>query len=170
MTEIRWHTLAALAVIVPLLAVGAEIGGVWFGFPARPDWLWILAFSAALRATPARALLAFASCGFLRDVFLGPRLGAGVIAYVLIGWALLSWRTFATERSLLTAPLLAGATAFLAALLRHSLDFGFAAYTLADRVFFVSAGDGLLTGLLYLPFVLILHFPPLCPWQERSGL
>ncbi len=167
--EIRWHTLFGLAVLAALLQVGLETGGLWFGFPARPDWLWILALSATLRTAPTTAMIAFASCGIVRDLFLGPRMGAAAIAYILIGWLALSWRTLAVERSLVTAPLLAGTTAFLAALIRHSLEYGTLAYTLADRVFFVSVGDGLLTGVLYLPFALILSLHAFRPWQERSG-
>lgn len=167
--EVRWYTLFGLAVLAALAQAGLETGGLWFGFPARPDWLWILALCATLRTSPTSALIAFASCGIVRDLFLGPRLGAAAIAYILVGWLTLSWRTLASERALLTAPLLAGTTAFLAALIRHALAYGPFAHKLADRVFFVSVGDGLLTGVAYLPLALILSLGAFRPWRERSG-
>ncbi|MDR1745401.1 MAG: hypothetical protein LBS30_06585 [Planctomycetota bacterium] len=167
--EIRWPTLFALAVLVSLMQIGLETGGVWFGFPARPDWVWCVAFYAVLRAAPVSALIAFASCGIVRDLFLGPRLGSAAIAYIVVGWLALSWRSFASERVFLTTTLLAGTTAFLAALLRHALDYGPLAYTLIDRVFFVAVGDGLLTGAAYPFLAVLLSLRAFRPCQERLG-
>lgn len=167
--EIRWYVLVAMAVLIGMGQIALETGGVWFGFPARPDWLWALAFFAALRTTPMSALAAFAACGVVRDVLLGPRLGSAAIAYILVGWLVLSWRLLASQHGFLTSTLLAGVTAFLVALIRHALDYGSQTYTLIDRIFFVSVGDGLLTGVAYLPLILILSVNSFCPWRERSG-
>ena len=167
--EIRWPTPVAMAVLVAMCQLAAETSGLWFGFPARPDWLWGLAFHAALRTAPGAALVAFASCGLVRDLFLGPTLGSAAIAYILVGWAVLSWRLLAVGHNILTTVLLAGVTAFLESLVRPALDYGSLAYRLMDRVFFVSMGDGLLTGAAYLPLVLILGLGPFRPWEERGG-
>lgn len=167
--EIRWPTLVSMAILVAMLQLASETAGLWFGFPARPDWLWGVAFYAVLRTTPASALVAFASCGLLRDLILGPKLGSAAIAYILIGWTVLSWRLLAAGHNILTTTLLAGVTGFLASLIRHSLDYGPLAYRLVDRVFFVSVGDGALTGAAYLPLVVILGMGPFRPWQERDG-
>jgi rod shape-determining protein MreD len=167
--EIRWYTLVALALLTGLAHLASETSGLWFAFPARPDWLWGLAFFAVLRTPPVSALAAFAACGVVRDALLGPRLGSAAIAYILVGWLVLSWRHLGGRHGILTSVLLAGVTAFLAALIRHSLDYGWLAHRLVDRIFFVSIGDGLLTGVGYLPLMLVLSAASFRPWRERSG-
>lgn len=167
--EIRWATLIAMAVLVAMGQLLAETSGLWFAFPARPDWLWVLGFYAALRTASGSALVAFATCGLVRDLILGPTLGSAAIAYILVGWLVLSWRLLAAGHNIVTTVLLAGATAFLESLVRHSLDYGPLAFRLVDKVFFASVGDGVLTGIAYLPLMLVLSLGPFRPWEERSG-
>ncbi len=167
--EIRWYVLIAVAVLLGLAQLASETAGLWFDFPARPDWLWGVAFFAVLRTAPTAALTAFAVCGLVRDAVLGPKLGSAAIAYILVGWPVLSWRLLGGRHGVVTTTLLAGVTAFFAAVLRHLLDYGGFAYTLGDRIFFISVGDGLLTGLGYLPLMLVLGSASFRPWRERSG-
>ncbi|MCC8108362.1 MAG: hypothetical protein LIQ30_04800 [Planctomycetes bacterium] len=167
--EVRWFVLLPLAVILGVVQVFLEVGDVWFGFPARPDWLWILAFVATLRTTPVEAIGAFALCGLTRDLFLGPRLGSGTFAFVLIGWVAIHWRLLATTRGWLFQILIAALSAFLVALVRHGLDYGWLTYKLMERWFFVSMADGLLTGVGYLPLALVLGLSSFRPWKTRSS-
>lgn len=167
--EIRWWVLIAVGMLIGFGQLFLEISGSWFSFPARPDWFWCLAFCAALRTSPVSAIAVFGLCGVMRDLLLGPRLGAGAIAFVAVGWLALSWRVLAVDRGWMWAALLAGVTAFLEALLRHSLEYGMLAHKLVERVFFVSLGDAALTALGYLPLTLVLAFHSFRPWRERSG-
>lgn len=167
--DIRWWALAPVGILIGLGQLFLEVSGVWFDFPARPDWLWCLAFFAALRTPPVSAICAFAACGFLRDVILGPKLGAGCIAFIVVGWIVLSWRILASDRGWPSAALMAGATAFLVAVLKHGLDYGGMTYKLMERVFFVSLGDAALTGVAFLPLALLLSSGSFRPWRARSG-
>lgn len=167
--EVRWYALAPTAILIALLHLAVEMGGLWFSFPARPEWLWGLAFYATLRTPSTQALVVFFLCGLVRDCLLGPRLGAGTLAYLLLGWVTLHWRFFAASRGLPMQVLLVGWSAFFVALLKHALDYGPLAYKLLYRVFFVSFGDGVLTGLAYLPLLVVLSLDSFRPWRERSG-
>ena len=166
--DIRWFVLVPVAILIGLASVVGEVLGIWGGFPARPDWLWCLAFFAALKAPPAASVAAFFLCGVLRDVILGPRLGSAALAYTLIGWLSLAWRVLATARGWPSQALVAGWAAFLAALVRHSLDYGPLAYTLLYRIVFTSFADGILTMLAYMPLAALLSTDSFRPRRERD--
>ena len=167
--DVRWPTLAAMAIILSLGALAAEIWGLWFRFPSRPDLLWILAFYTVLRVPPARATAAFALCGLIRDLFLGPRLGSAMLAYLVLGWLALHWRFIAIAWGGVGQALVAGAGGFLAALARHALDYGPLTYKLLYRTLFVSLGDGVLTLLAYIPLAALLGLEAFRPWRARDG-
>lgn len=166
---IRWPTLICVAVLFGMAHLASETGALWFGFPARPDWIYLVAFVCTLRASPVAAVTAFACCGLVRDLVLGPKLGAAVIAYILVGWSTTAWRTLAANQGVLATTLSAGITAFVASLIKHSLDYGMQTHKLIDRIFFIAVGDGLLSGVAYLPLVFLLGIEALKPWQERDG-
>ncbi len=168
--EIRWSALVPLALVVGLAALFAEIAGFWGKFPARPDWLWILAFYAAMRATPVPSITAFAWCGFVRDVTLGSSLGSGAIAFVLTGWIALYWKPLASTRGWPGQAVTVGAGGFLVGVIRHGLDAGWLFPNVMDAVFFVSLGDGLLTSLAFIPLAIVFSLSPIRPWRERTGL
>lgn len=167
--DVRWYALIPTAMLMALAHLTAEMGGLWFSFPARPEWLWALAFYATLRTPPVQALAAFFLCGLLRDCILGPRLGAGAMAYLVVGWVTLNWRFLATSRGWPMQALVAAWSAFFVAMLKHALDYGPLAYKLLYRVFFVSFGDGVLTGFAYLPLLLVLSLDSFRPWRQRGG-
>lgn len=166
--NVRWWALIPVSILLGFGQLFSEVSGLWFGFPARPDWLWCLAFIAALRTPPVSAIFAFGLCGFMRDGILGPKLGSACLSYLIVGWVVLSWRILASDRGWFGAALMAGVTAFLTAVLKHSLDYGAMTYKLIDKVFFISLGDAALTGLVYLPLALILYLDSFCPWRERT--
>lgn len=167
--EIRWYALIPTAVLFCFMELAVETAGLWFRFPIRPNWLWCLVFFAVLQAPAIQAVLAFALCGALRDVLLGPRLGAGTLAFIIGGWFVLHWRLLATTRGVLSQAIIAGATALLVSLLKHGLDYGPLAYKLVYRIIFMSFGDALLTLAAYIPVAAFLSWEPFRPWRERSG-
>lgn len=167
---IRWYALVPVAMLVCLAVLLVETAGLWpRAFPARPDWLWALVFFTTLKTKPVPSIAAFALCGLFRDVMLGPRLGAGVFAYVTVGWMMLHWRMLATPRGWFSQLFAAGASAFLVALLRHALDYGPQAYKLMYRILFVSFADGVLTALVYVPMAGVLCLEAFRPWRRRDG-
>lgn len=167
---IRWYALVSEILLICLAALLAETAGVWpRGLPARPDWLWCLAFFVTLKVRPVPSLLVFAVCGLFRDAMLGPRLGSACIAYVAIGWLALHWRVLATTRGWAPQLVAAGGSAFFAALLRHALDYGPLAHKLVYRILFVSFADGVLTALTYVPMAAVLCSGAFRPWRRRDG-
>lgn len=166
--DIRWYVLVPVAIIIAFGQLVAETSGLYFSFPARPSWLWCLAFFATLRTPPTPAIIAIALCGFIRDLSLGPKPGSASLAFIVVGWLALSWRLLASERSFAYQTLFVGVTAFLVSLLKHSLDYGFLTHKLIDRVFFVSVGDALLTLVAYPLLALALSFKSFRPWREIS--
>ncbi|MCD8139826.1 MAG: rod shape-determining protein MreD [Planctomycetaceae bacterium] len=167
--EVRWYALVPVAMLVAFAHIFAEAGGWYPQADVRPDWFWCLAFIAALRTPPTQAIVAFFTCGLIRDILVGPRLGAAAIAFLLIGYLTLSWRILASQRNYASQCLLAAVTAFLVAMLKHSLDYGGLTYKLIDRVFLLSLGDAVLTLAAYVPMSLILSLDSFRPWKERSG-
>ncbi len=168
-TDIRWYALIPVSLLLGLAVLAVETSGAWGGFPFRPDLFWCLAFAAALKSPPAPSIIAFAWCGFARDMLLGPRAGSASLAFVLVGWLALYWKPLAAIRGLAGQAVLAGAGAFLAAALKHGLDAGGLAYVLWERIFFLALGDGVLTAFAYVPAVLILTLPSFRPWAERRS-
>lgn len=166
--DLRWYALVPTAILFCFVELLLETFGVWFRFPVRPNWLWCLAFFAVLRVPAAPAVFAFAVIGLTRDFFLGPKMGAGMLAFIIAGWFALYWRLLATVKGVSSQMLVAGATAFLASLAKHSLDYGPQAYTLAYRILFISLGDAALTAVLYLPLSVFLAWKPFRPWRERG--
>lgn len=166
--DVRWWALIPVSILLGFTQLFSEVSGLWFSFPSRPEWLWCLAFTAALRTPPVSAICAFGVCGFVRDAVLGSTLGSASISYLLVGWVVLSWRILASDRGLLGEAVMVMVTAFLVAVLRHALDYGSLGYRLIDRVFFISLGDAALTGVVYLPLVLVLCLEAFRPWRERG--
>ncbi len=168
--EIHWRTLVPVALLLCCVQLIAETGGLWGAFPARPEPLWCLAFYAAMRGAPVSSMAAFFLCGVLRDLAVGPRLGAGALAFTAMGWIALHWRFLATERGWIGQALLAGWAGVFVAILRNALDYGPLAYTLLYRVFFLGIGNGALTGIAYLPLAALFSLAPFRPWRERSAI
>lgn len=166
---VRWYALVPVAILIAFAHIFAETANLYLAFPARPEWLWCLALAAAMKTPPTPAMLAFAACGLIRDLFIGPKLGSALIAYIAVGWLTLSWRLLAHERNYAYQCLLAGVTCFLVALLKHSLDYGSLTYMLIERVFFTSLGDAVLTFAAYAPLGILLSLDSFRPWKERSG-
>ncbi len=167
--EVRWYALVPVAILVGFAHFFAEAGDWYPQMNIRPDWFWCLAFIAALRTPPTQAVVAFFSCGLIRDLLVGPRLGSAAIAFLIVGYLSLSWRILAYQRNFAYQCLLAAVTAFLVAMLKHSLDYGPLTYKLIDRVFLLSLGDAVLTLIAYVPMSLILSLDSFRPWKERSG-
>lgn len=168
--EVRWGALVPVAILVGFGALFAEIAGLWpASMPGRPELLWCLAFYSTLRVRPTPSLVAFAFCGLARDLILGQRLGAATMVFVVMGWLSVYWRVLATTRGWLSQALVAGMSGFVAALARHTLDYGPLAYKLLYRIVFVSVADGLLTALAYLPMLAALGMESFRPWRERDG-
>ncbi len=167
--DICWYSFVPLALLIAGAALLAETAGWWGHFPARPDWLWGLAFYAGLKAPPNPAIMAFFLCGLIRDLVLGPKLGSATLAFTFIGWITLYWRPLAATRGWFYQPLVAGLSAFLLMLMKHALDYGPLTYKLLERWFFVSLVDGVLTGMGYLPLMLVLGLASLRPWKDREG-
>ncbi len=165
---IRWHTLVPVAALVCFAALLLETGGAWGNFPARPEFLWCLAFYAMMRARPVPAMAAFFLCGVLRDLLLGPRLGAGALSFTAMGWIALHWRFLAASRGWIGQAILAGWAGIFVAILRNALDYGGLAHTLLYRVFFLGVGDGALTCLAYLPLAALFSLAPFRPWREEA--
>lgn len=165
--DIRWYALVPDSLLLGLALLFAETLGVWGGFPVRPDLFWCLAFYAALKSPPAPSIIAFAWCGFARDMLVGSRPGASSLAFILAGWLVLHWSPLAAIRGWGGQAVLAGAGAFVAGLLRHGLDAGRMAAVLWERTFFFALGDGVATVLAYVPMALLLSLPPFRPWRER---
>lgn len=167
--DVRWYALIPVAMIIALVQLFAEMSELYFAFPARPDWLWCLALAAALRTPPAPAILAFAVCGLVRDVFLGPKLGSAIMAYVAVGWLSHAWRFLAQRHNYAYQCLFAGVACFPMSLIKHSLDYGSLTYKLMDRVFVASLGDAVLTFAAFALMSLFLSFDSFRPWKEKSG-
>lgn len=168
--EIRWYALVPVAILTCFAHLFLETGGAWGGVPVRPEWLWCLAFYATLHAPPAQSLFVFFLCGVLRDVLIGPRLGAGALAYTAMGWIALHWRFLAASHGWIGQALVVGWSGIFVALLRHGLDYGPLAYKLLYRIFFLGIGDGVATGLAYLPLAVLFGLRSFRPWRERTGL
>lgn len=167
--EIRWYVLLPVSFLLGMAALSAEIAGVWFRPDMRPDLFWCMAFFITLRTTPLEALAAFAWCGFARDALLGPKLGSAAIAYILVGWSVLYLRYAIVSRGWFGQMFAAGATAFVAALLRHVLDAGRLAASLWDTIFFLAIGDAVLSLIAYAPLCALLALAPFRPWRRRSS-
>lgn len=167
--EIRWWTLVPTAILAGFLVLFAETGGLWFRFPARPDWFWCIAVLAALKAPPAPAVAVFGCMGLLRDLILGPRPGSAMLAFVLVGWPLIRWLPFAAVRGLAARMFMTAAAAFPVALVKHALDYGSATHKLWYWLAAVSLGDAVLTLLAYPLVVLLLSPEPFRPWRERNA-
>ncbi len=168
-TDIRWFALIPVALLLGLADLAVETSGAWGGIPFRPDLFWCLAFAAALKSPPTPSIMAFAWCGFARDMLLGPRAGSASLAFVLVGWLALYWKPLSAIRGLAGQAALAGAGAFLVAGLKHALDAGSLAYVMWERIFFLALGDGFLTTLAYAPAALVLMLPSFRPWVERRS-
>ena len=167
--EIRWSTLIPVSLVMGLLVLFAETSGLLPAIPVRPDWFWCLAFFAALRAPPVQSIFVFAWCGLARDLLLGPKMGSSALAFVLGGWIALYLKPVASLRGWIAQAATVAASAFLVAAAKHGLDAGRLAGGLWDRIFFLSAGDALATGVFYLPLVLVFCIPSFRPWRERFG-
>lgn len=165
--DIRWYALVPDSLLLGLALLLAETAGWWGAFPVRPDLFWCLAFYAALKSPPTPSIMAFAWCGFARDMLLGSRPGASCLAFVVAGWLVLHWKPLAAIRGWLGQAVLSGAGAFAAGLIRHGLDAGRLAGVLWERIFFSALGDGVLTILAYVPAALIFSLSPFRPWRER---
>ncbi len=168
--EIRWYALIPVGILLCFGCLFLETAGVWGAFPARPEWLWCLAFCATLRAPPVQSTAAFFLCGLLRDLLIGPRLGAGAAAFTAMGWVALHWRFIAVGHGWIGQAALAGWAGMFVAMIRHALECGPLAYALLSRVFFLGIADGALTGLAYLPLAALLCLPSFRPWRQRSGV
>lgn len=166
--EIRWSVLVPVAILVGFAALFAETCGVWFDFPARPDWLWCLAVFTVMKAPPVPSIGAFACCGLVRDLLLGPRPGAASIAFILTGWAVLYWKPVAALRGWRGHLSVACIGSCMAALLKHALDYGQLTYKLWYWVLTVSMGDALLTLTAYPLLAIVLTSPSFRPWREKS--
>lgn len=166
--EIRWFVLVPVAVLTGIFALFAEVSGIWFAFPARPDWLWCVAVFACLKAPPVQTIFAFACCGLVRDVFLGPRPGAALLAYIITGWLLLHWKTLASARGWTGQLALAFLGGLIAAVLKHTLDYGYLASKLWYWILAVSAADALVTMAAYPLVAILLTAPSFRPWREKS--
>lgn len=167
--EMRWAVLVPTALLLGFAMLFAELRGWWGAFPARPDLLWCLAFLAGLRTGATPCIVAFALCGMVRDLFLGPKLGASAIAYVLVGWIFLYWRPLADARGWLMRAFMAGVGACMVAVVKRVLDYGDLSGALWERIAGLAAGDGVLTALVFIPAVVLLHAPSFRPWRDRSG-
>jgi hypothetical protein len=168
--EIRWSALIPLSLALGLVVLGVETTGVWGAFPVRPDWFWVLAFFAAMRALPVSSICVFAWCGFARDMLLGPRPGAASIAFILIGWIALYWKPLAATRGWFGQALAVGMSAFLVGVVKSCLDAGWMFAGMVDSIFFISLGIGMLSGVLFIPAAIFLSVGPFRPWRERTGL
>lgn len=168
-TEIRWFSVAPLALLLGLLALFCEIMGVWGGLSARPDLFWCLALCATMKTPPTTSMLVFLWCGLARDATLGPKMGAAAISFVLSGWLALYWKPVAADHGpLLQAPA-AGISAFFVSLVRHGLSAGPLFGKVWRETALVSVGDALLTGIAYIPAALIFGLPWFRPWRRRQG-
>ena len=167
--DVRWYVLVPVTFILGFVAINVEIVDVWGTFPARPDWFWCLAVCATLKAPPVSSIFAFAWCGLARDFLLGSRPGSGALAFIAVGWLLHFWKPLAAVRGVPGRAVLAGMSAFIVALARHSLDYGALTYKLWDWLLVVSFGDALLTFVAFFPAAVVLGFPSFRPWREREG-
>ena len=163
----RWGTLVQSAMLLGLVELWAEIAGCWGRFPFRPNWFWCLALIAASGAPRLSAMAVFALCGLLRDMLIGPRLGASLLAFVVVGWPIASGNDAGIFRGWAQRLALAGAGGMAVACLRMGIEIGSALPAFRDRVFGLAFGQGLLTMAAYFPAILLLSLPAFRPWQER---
>lgn len=167
--EIRWRVLVPVSILLGFGMLAAEIFGLCPNFPARPDLFFCLAFLAGRRAPPVPTIVAFAWCGVVRDLLLGPKLGAATLAYVIAGWLVLYWKPLMILRVLPVQAAVVASTSLLAALLKHGFDAGRLVWGIFGRILFVSAADTVLTMLFFVPVVLVLSIPSFRPWRERGA-
>ena len=167
-SEVRWGVLLPEALLIAMLSLILEMGGVWPNPLARPDWLWCLAFLVGMHVTPVSAIVAYAWCGLVRDFILGPKPGASFMAFVGVGWCMLAARFGLFDRGLFTQAFAAGLGAFLVGVCKHSLDLGWTALPMFENVFTQALGDGALTGLVFIPCAFIFALSSLRPWSERG--
>ncbi|MDR1535942.1 MAG: rod shape-determining protein MreD [Planctomycetota bacterium] len=163
--QISWPVLFQTAVILGLIELAGEIMGLWGRFLFRPDWFWCLAVFSALKMTPVSAMIAFALCGLIRDLSIGPRLGAAMFAYIVVGWIALAWNRAVMFQGWIQQIPLAGLGAFLAAGLRLALESGDPA---TAESLILALGQGGLTLVVYVPAGLFFSLSPLCPGREQS--
>jgi hypothetical protein len=167
MHEIRWGMLIQIAALFGLAELWAEIAGYWGRFPSRPDWFWCLALIAASRSARISAMAAFALCGLVRDLLVGPRLGASLLAFVVVGWPIAAGNDADIFRGWPQRLVLAGFGGMAVACLRLGIETGAATPAILDRLFVLAASQGLLTMAAYFPVVLLLSLPLFRPWREQ---
>lgn len=167
--DIRWSALIPLSLALGLAVLCVEASGVWGGFPVRPEWFCCLAFYAGLRTSPFPSLCAFAWCGLVRDALLGNKMGSATIAFILVGWVAMHWKTLAAVRGVVFQIATLGFYVFGIALLRRFLDAGGLWTKVIPASAFAALGEAAMTAVFYLPCVVFLALPALRPWRMRSG-
>lgn len=166
--EVRWQVLAPISILWALAILAAAMTDIWPFRLFGAEWLWCLAWVSAAKSPPMSAILACAWCGLARDVFLGPRMGSGMLAYVFVGWLSAMWRSSAPpgnglERTVLVAAGALGVSWFMA-----MLDAGAVAAGFDGSNLLASLGTGLASGAAY-PLACLLSSPePFRTWRERG--
>lgn len=167
--EIRWLSLIALGILFSLVSLGAELTGIWPWKDVRPDLLFCLADIAGSFSLPGPGIFSYAVCGLLRDLFIGPKLGAGMAAYLCAGFLLISWRNVASPKGWLENILLAGIMSGFASWLRIMLDEKSFAAVWSAEAGWTALGNGFATAVAYAFLLIVIRLPWLCPWQEKEA-
>ncbi len=166
--EINWLALLPLPLLLGLLFLLAEIGGVWPGRSIRPDIIWCLAYFAGRRAIPVLALTAAAYCGLAHDLLLGPKLGAATLAYILVAWLFMYWREEVAGGGFLEHTVLLGVLAIIVNLLRTILEVGDGFLEMWSEYLIVAVVSGIVTAVVYPLFYVLFSLPGFDPTRRRK--